>query len=129
MKRYESMSKEEIIEFYMANAHTSPCFFAEHGESVGNYLYSEVREDEQETGSFNGKRFSDGITLADFLDLIDVNREGDEVIQLTNADEDCNWDDFDQFRIGSSFLDKFSNWNVTEVAAISKDVIRIGITE
>lgn len=43
MKRYEKMSKKEIIEFYTDNANTSPDFIIKHdGKVVSDYLYQEI---------------------------------------------------------------------------------------
>ena len=66
------------------------------------------------------------ITLDDLLDLIDYNRESTaERIQICGPDDD--WDDYDEVRTSSSILFHIGRAKVSEIEAVSKDVIRVGL--
>ena len=66
------------------------------------------------------------ITLDDLLDLIDYNRESTtERIQICGPDDD--WDDYDELRTSSSLLFHIGRAKVSEIEAVSKDVIRVGL--
>lgn len=68
---------------------------------------------------------SDRITVKQLLDLIDYNGDGNVKIQVCTKGGD--WEDFDEFRSCSSFLDAIENCTVNEFGAIENNVIRIDI--
>ena len=67
----------------------------------------------------------DRLTVRQLIDLIDYNGDGNVRIQVCTSDGD--WEDFDEFRSCSSFLDAIENCTVNEFGAIDNNVIRIDI--
>lgn len=67
----------------------------------------------------------DRVTVRQLIDLIDYNGDGNVRIQVCTSDGD--WEDFDEFRSCSSFLDAIGNCTGNEIGVIDKNVIRIDI--
>ena len=68
---------------------------------------------------------NDRVTVGQLIDLIDYNREGTVVIQVCIKDGD--WEDYDNVRSDSSFLEAIENCKVNEMSAIAERVFRIDI--
>lgn len=68
---------------------------------------------------------SERVTVGQLMDLIDYNGDGTVRIQVCTKDGD--WEDYDEVRSDSSFLEAIENCFVNEMSAIGKRVIRIDI--
>ena len=73
----------------------------------------------------SGEEHNNKITVKQLIDLIDYNGDGNVRIQVCTSDGD--WEDFDEVRSCSSFLDAIENCTVNEFEAIDNNVIRIDI--
>ena len=64
--------------------------------------------------------------LGELLDLIDINRESNtEKIQLVYPDGD--WDDYDEFKLCSPFLQVHEEYEVNELEAMDRSVVRVSV--
>lgn len=64
--------------------------------------------------------------LGELLDLIDINREsGTEKIQLVYPNGD--WDDYDEFKLCSPFLQLYEECEVKELEAMGRSVVRVSV--
>lgn len=73
----------------------------------------------------SGEEHNNNITVKQLVDVIDYPRDGNSKIQICTTDG--NWEDFDEVRSCSSFLDAIKDCTVYEIGAIAENVIRIDI--
>ena len=63
--------------------------------------------------------------LIDLLATIDTDVESDEKVQICYPGR--NWEDYDEFNVGSKLLKPFYDLNVKSLSAINTDVIRVDL--